>query len=209
MNSCEAPINFLEEGGLAEQFLHIEREQVVRLNSLSFLEPVQYVYNPLDYAWELHQDYVRKYCCSRKEVLFLGMNPGPFGMAQTGVPFGAVQLVRDWLQVSGQVSRPACEHPKRPIHGLECPRMEVQAVQLLSWIWNEILCMYLFIYLAIYTAGISIKSRCVSMEFGNLDDPSRSNFVISCYAAKPINKSSSVTALSPPSYFMILTEHQW
>uniref|UniRef100_A0A2D4KMY4 Uracil-DNA glycosylase-like domain-containing protein n=1 Tax=Micrurus paraensis TaxID=1970185 RepID=A0A2D4KMY4_9SAUR len=124
MNSWEVPMNFLEEGGLAERFLHIEREQIVRLNSLSFLDPVQYVYNPLDYAWEPHQDYVRKYCHSRKEVLFLGMNPGPFGMAQTGVPFGAVQLVRDWLQISGQVFRPACEHPKRPIRGLECPHTE-------------------------------------------------------------------------------------
>uniref|UniRef100_A0A8C6XIL4 Single-strand-selective monofunctional uracil-DNA glycosylase 1 n=1 Tax=Naja naja TaxID=35670 RepID=A0A8C6XIL4_NAJNA len=124
----EVPMNFLEEGGLAERFLHIEREQIVRLNSLSFLDPVQYVYNPLDYAWEPHQDYVRKYCHSRKEVLFLGMNPGPFGMAQTGVPFGAVQLVRDWLQISGQVFQPACEHPKRPIRGLECPHTEVSGV---------------------------------------------------------------------------------
>ncbi|XP_039186483.1 single-strand selective monofunctional uracil DNA glycosylase-like isoform X2 [Crotalus tigris] len=102
MNSCEAPMNFLEEGGLAEQFLHIEREQIVRLNALSFLDPVHYVYNPLDYAWEPHQDYV---------------------------PFGAVQLVRDWLQISGQVSRPACEHPKRPIRGLECPHMEVSGAR--------------------------------------------------------------------------------
>ncbi|XP_034275005.1 single-strand selective monofunctional uracil DNA glycosylase [Pantherophis guttatus] len=129
MNSWEVPMNFLEGGGLAEQFLHIEREQIVRLNSLSFLDPVQYVYNPLDYAWEPHQDYVRKYCHSRKEVLFLGMNPGPFGMAQTGVPFGAVQLVRDWLQISGQVFRPACEHPKRPIRGLECPNTEVSGAR--------------------------------------------------------------------------------
>ncbi|XP_053152938.1 single-strand selective monofunctional uracil DNA glycosylase isoform X1 [Hemicordylus capensis] len=129
MNSSKGPTSFLEGDGLAEHFLRIEREQIVRLKDLTFLEPVQYVYNPLDYAWEPHQDYVRRYCQSRKEVLFLGMNPGPFGMAQTGVPFGAVQLVRDWLQVCGQVSRPANEHPKRPIRGLECPQTEVSGAR--------------------------------------------------------------------------------
>uniref|UniRef100_A0A8D0B6F4 Single-strand-selective monofunctional uracil-DNA glycosylase 1 n=2 Tax=Salvator merianae TaxID=96440 RepID=A0A8D0B6F4_SALMN len=129
MNSLEAPKNFLEGDSLAERFLRIEREQVVRLNELTFLDPVHYVYNPLDYAWEPHQDYVRRYCQFSKEVLFLGMNPGPFGMAQTGVPFGAVQLVRDWLQVCGQVSRPAQEHPKRPIRGLECPQTEVSGAR--------------------------------------------------------------------------------
>ncbi|XP_061471081.1 single-strand selective monofunctional uracil DNA glycosylase [Rhineura floridana] len=129
MNSSEALVSFLEGDGLAEQFLRIEREQILRLKELTFLEPVRYVYNPLDYAWEPHQDYVRRYCQSRKEVLFLGMNPGPFGMAQTGVPFGAVQLVRDWLGVHGQVFKPECEHPKRPIRGLECPQTEVSGAR--------------------------------------------------------------------------------
>ena len=78
-------MNYLEGNSLAEQFLNIEREQMVRLKDLTFPKPVQYVYRPLDYAWEPHQDYVRRYCQAPKEVLFLGMNPGPFGMAQTGV----------------------------------------------------------------------------------------------------------------------------
>ncbi|XP_060618879.2 single-strand selective monofunctional uracil DNA glycosylase isoform X1 [Anolis sagrei] len=129
MNSSEAPMNVLEGGSLAEEFLRIEREQMVRLGDLTFPESVRYVYKPLDYAWEPHQDYVHRYCQSPKEVLFLGMNPGPFGMAQTGVPFGAVQPVRDWLQVRGEVSRPACEHPKRPIRGLECPQTEVSGAR--------------------------------------------------------------------------------
>ncbi|XP_020640258.3 single-strand selective monofunctional uracil DNA glycosylase [Pogona vitticeps] len=122
-------MNSLEGNSLAEQFLNIEREQMVRLKDLTFPKPVQYVYRPLDYAWEPHQDYVRRYCQAPKEVLFLGMNPGPFGMAQTGVPFGAVAPVRDWLQVRGQVSQPDCEHPKRPIRGLECPQTEVSGAR--------------------------------------------------------------------------------
>ncbi|XP_077185183.1 single-strand selective monofunctional uracil DNA glycosylase [Paroedura picta] len=129
MSSSEGIMNFWEGDSLAEKFLHIEREQTVRLKELTFLDPVQYVYNPLDYAWEPHQDYVRKYCQSCKKVLFLGMNPGPFGMAQTGVPFGEVQLVRDWLQVRGEVSRPVSEHPKRPIRGLDCPQTEVSGAR--------------------------------------------------------------------------------
>ena len=46
---------------------------------------VQYVYNPLDYASETHSDFVLKYGNGLKKILFLGMNPGPFGMAQNGV----------------------------------------------------------------------------------------------------------------------------
>ena len=37
----------------------------------------------------------------RSASCLLGMNPGPFGMAQTGVPFGEVAQVRDWLGIDG------------------------------------------------------------------------------------------------------------
>ena len=47
------------------------------------------------------------------------MNPGPFGMVQTGVPFGEVEAVRSWLRAAmARSSKPAHEHPKRPIEGL-------------------------------------------------------------------------------------------
>jgi len=52
---------------------------------LTFGEKVAYVYNPLEYATEPHEAFVRKFLNSTKSVLFLGMNPGPFGMAQNGV----------------------------------------------------------------------------------------------------------------------------
>ncbi|XP_024062679.2 single-strand selective monofunctional uracil DNA glycosylase isoform X1 [Terrapene carolina triunguis] len=120
---------FVQGDVLATRFLQAELEQNVRLRELSFLDPICYVYNPLEYAWEPHEDYVRRYCRSPKEVLFLGMNPGPFGMAQTGVPFGEVRHVREWLQIRGQVSKPAQEHPKRPVLGLECPQTEVSGAR--------------------------------------------------------------------------------
>lgn len=69
----------------AQRFLQVELELNAHLRRLAFSEPVRYIYNPLEYAWETHSCYVEKYCRSGQRILFLGMNPGPFGMAQTGV----------------------------------------------------------------------------------------------------------------------------
>lgn len=103
------------------------------VDSLEFSHPVAHVYNPLDYAWELHESYLLRYGDSLKEVFLLGMNPGPWGMAQTGVPFGEVTAVRDWLEICGEVDRPAHEHPKRLIEGLRCNRSEVSGRRLWGW----------------------------------------------------------------------------
>ncbi|XP_023066677.1 single-strand selective monofunctional uracil DNA glycosylase isoform X3 [Piliocolobus tephrosceles] len=111
-------------GSLAESFLEEELRLSAELSQLQFSESVGVIYNPLEYAWEPHRNYVTRYCQGPKEVLFLGMNPGPFGMAQTGVPFGEVSMVRDWLGIGGPVLTPSQEHPKRPVLGLECPQSE-------------------------------------------------------------------------------------
>jgi single-strand selective monofunctional uracil DNA glycosylase len=100
------------------------------LAGLSFAPPVACVYDPTTYARRAHEDYLRRYGGSVKRVVFLGMNPGPFGMAQTGVPFGDVGWVRDWLGIRAQVERPAHEHPKRPVLGFDCPRREVSGTRL-------------------------------------------------------------------------------
>src|SRR4029079_16576012 len=78
---------------------------------LKFPRPVAHVYNPLDYAWAAHEKYLRRFRRGRKRVLFLGMNPGPFGMAQTGLPFGEVAAVRDWLGITAPIGKPPGEHP--------------------------------------------------------------------------------------------------
>jgi len=100
---------------------------------LRFVAPVAFVYNPLDYAGSAHEIYLRKFGNARKRVVFLGMNPGPFGMAQTGVPFGEVALVRDWLGLEAPVERPPKEHPARPITGFACTRSEVSGARLWGW----------------------------------------------------------------------------
>ena len=88
------------------------------------------MYNPLGYAWHPHAAYVRRYASAPVRVLYFGMNPGPFGMAQTGVPFGEVASVRDWLGIEGRVGKPAREHPARPIEGFACRRSEVSGARL-------------------------------------------------------------------------------
>ena len=95
------------------------------VGALRFSAPVTHVYNPLDYAWAAHEMYLRKYGNGRKRVIFLGMNPGPFGMAQVAVPFGAIPKVRDWLRIEAAVGRPRREHPRRPVEGFACRRIEV------------------------------------------------------------------------------------
>lgn len=100
------------------------------LESLSFALPVTHVYRPLDYAWEPHAAYLERYGRGRKRVVFLGMNPGPFGMAQTGVPFGEIAAVRDWMGIEAEVRRPQGEHPKRPVEGFACSKSEVSGRRL-------------------------------------------------------------------------------
>lgn len=108
----------------------ISRELSRRVGELKFAAPVSYVYNPLDYARGPHEQYLRAWGKGPKRALLLGMNPGPFGMAQTGVPFGDVGMVRDFLRVQGKVGRPEHEHPKRPITGFACTRGEVSGKRL-------------------------------------------------------------------------------
>lgn len=110
------------------------KESTLRLkdavDACSFSEPVATVYNPLDYAWEPYALYLKKYGSRKKKILFMGMNPGPFGMAQVGVPFGEVSLVRDWMGLEAPVGKPENEHPKRPVDGFGCSRSEVSGRRL-------------------------------------------------------------------------------
>jgi single-strand selective monofunctional uracil DNA glycosylase len=97
---------------------------------LRFKPPVVHVYNPLIYAWAPYEAYLRNFGAAPKRVMFLGMNPGPFGMVQTGVPFGEVAAVRDWLRLERAVGKPAQEHPRRPVTGFACMRSEVSGRRL-------------------------------------------------------------------------------
>jgi single-strand selective monofunctional uracil DNA glycosylase len=115
--------------------VRISRDLCRDVGALSFGPPVAYVYNPLAYARAPHEAYVERWgAAALRDVLLVGMNPGPFGMAQTGVPFGDVAMVRDFLGVSGEVGRPDKEHPKRPVLGFACTRAEVSGTRLWGWV---------------------------------------------------------------------------
>lgn len=97
---------------------------------LRFGPPAAHVYRPLDYAWEVHAAYVGRCGAAPKRVVFVGLNPGPFGMVQTGVPFGEVAAVRGWLGLPDAVKPPRDQHPARPIEGFACRRSEVSGRRL-------------------------------------------------------------------------------
>ncbi len=111
----------------------ISRKLARAVDELEFAAPVTHVYDPLVYARAPHEVYLERYARPGIEALLLGMNPGPFGMAQTGVPFGEVSLVRDWLGIEGRVAKPEREHPARPIEGFACQRSEVSGARLWGW----------------------------------------------------------------------------
>jgi len=117
----------------AEDVVALARQLRDACDTLTFSPPVRHVYDPLDYAWAPHEQYLRRYATRGARTLLMGMNPGPWGMAQTGVPFGEVALVRDWLGITAPVGRPDDEHPKRPVDGFACPRSEVSGARLWGW----------------------------------------------------------------------------
>jgi len=117
----------------AEELICIYRELAAAADILVFKPPTTHVYNPLVYAWNPVEQYLRLAGDSTKETVFLGMNPGPWGMAQTGVPFGTLKMVRDWLGIEGPVGKPPEEHPKRPILGFQVKREEVSGTRFWGW----------------------------------------------------------------------------
>ena len=120
----------LKSTPISEALIAAARRLRAETSRLKFKPPVTHVYNPLVYAWAPYEAYLQKFGATRKRVVLLGMNPGPFGMVQTGVPFGEVAAVRDWLKIECPVGKPAREHPRRPVTGFACARSEVSGRRL-------------------------------------------------------------------------------
>ena len=111
----------------------ITRKLSKALAPMTFAEPVTHVYNPVAYARKPHEEYLTRYGEGTTRYVLVGMNPGPWGMAQTGVPFGEISLVRDWLGIEKDVGQPEPMHPKRPVEGFACTRSEVSGSRLWGW----------------------------------------------------------------------------
>lgn len=117
--------NTVEPVKVSEQIISLQKELTKNLKALNLIsEQVKYMYNPLEYASEPNENFIKKYCTSLKKILFVGMNPGPNGMCQTGIPFGDPKWVRDWLKIEGHVFKPEVECPERKINGLSAQRTE-------------------------------------------------------------------------------------
>jgi single-strand selective monofunctional uracil DNA glycosylase len=124
------PIDPAHDASISAALLAAARELSARVDRLAFAPPVSHTYNPLDYAWAPHAQYLERYAASRKRVVFIGMNPGPFGMVQCGVPFGEIDAVRRWMGIEAPIAKPDQENPKRPIEGFSCTRSEVSGRRL-------------------------------------------------------------------------------
>jgi len=116
--------------GISSELINAGRILADDLRDLFFSEPVTHTYLTVDYAADGYESYLRKFGNSKKRVLMLGMNPGPYGMAQTGVPFGEIAMVRDWMGLNPKIGKPTNEHPKRPITGMACEKSEVSGRRL-------------------------------------------------------------------------------
>jgi single-strand selective monofunctional uracil DNA glycosylase len=115
----------LADNSSASGIISAARELSRQVEQLEFSAPVAFWYNPLEYAWAAHQLYLQRFAQGRKRIIWLGMNPGPWGMAQTGVPFGEINMVKNWLGIEAEVNRPHEEDPRRPISGFKARRSEV------------------------------------------------------------------------------------
>jgi len=115
---------------ISQQLLAASDELCRQVDALSFSLPVTHVYNPLVYASPSHELFLTRFGNNSKRAVFLGMNPGPYGMTQTGVPFGEIAAVREWMQIEAPVGKPAVENPKRPVTGFDCTRSEVSGRRL-------------------------------------------------------------------------------
>lgn len=123
--------------GHAERLIRAASILSNELEPIRFSAPVTHVYNPLRHAGRGYRRYLRRFGNSPKRVVFLGMNPGPYGMTQTGVPFGEIEAVRDWMKIEERIDRPDNEHPKRRVDGFACTRREVSGARLWGAIANH------------------------------------------------------------------------
>lgn len=118
---------------VAKHMAAITNELTEQLKILTFSDPVTHIYNPLVYARDGYDQYLERFGSTTKKMIWVGMNPGPFGMVQTGVPFGDVQMVKTWMGIHATVKPPANGHPKRPVMGFACTRGEVSGQRLWGW----------------------------------------------------------------------------
>ncbi|MEB3298809.1 MAG: single-stranded DNA-binding protein [Candidatus Sericytochromatia bacterium] len=95
---------------------------------------LRHIYRPQAYAEAPLAAWLEQYGRpGPRRALFLGMNPGPWGMGQTGIPFGDPEIVRSWMGLTGPVHNPKGARPDRPVLGLHSKRRESSGQSLYGW----------------------------------------------------------------------------
>lgn len=110
--------------------INASRKLAKTCEGLRFGAPATHVYHPLIYARKSYETYLRRFARPPKKAIFVGINPGPWGMAQTGIPFGDVVSARDWMNINAAIKPPPYCHPKYPVLGFDCPRREASGRRL-------------------------------------------------------------------------------
>ncbi len=115
----------------AEKIINENIKLCEKINNLNFSSKIDFIYNPLNYAFEGFKCYVNKFVHENLRGLFIGMNPGPFGMAQTGIPFGEINHVKFWLGIDNlKIYKPENESKNYPVNGLNCTKSEISGKRL-------------------------------------------------------------------------------
>ena len=119
----------------SQELLGLIDAQAHALTQLKLTTPsLGWVTHPLRYARAGHVAYMERFGGdTARRVLFVGMNPGPWGMAQTGVPFGDVVMVRDWMGLQAVIEQPEAPCPRRPVQGFALTRREGSGKRLWGW----------------------------------------------------------------------------
>lgn len=87
-----------------------------------------YVYHPWVYASDPFARFLDTYGPRQPlDGLLLGLNPGPRGMTQTGVPFADPTTAITHLGLTGQVNAPGGTHPGVPVTGFDSKKQEGSA----------------------------------------------------------------------------------
>jgi single-strand selective monofunctional uracil DNA glycosylase len=115
---------------LAAQLIESSKNLNKKILSLNLQFKDIWIYNPYEYAFHMHTQYLQRFGNSKKQIIFLGMNPGPFGMVQTGIPFGEINAVKNYLKIQAEIKQPIHQHPKRPVEGFKCRKSEVSGRRL-------------------------------------------------------------------------------
>jgi len=113
-----------------DKIIKLSNELSKQMDELTFSLPVKYVYNPLSYSFLTYLQYLNRINFNDVNI-YIGINPGPYGMSQTGIPFGDYYFVKNFLNIKKEklLNLPLTHH-KKPIYGFDINKREASGKRL-------------------------------------------------------------------------------